>query len=204
MIGILSYGLGNVAAFSNVLSKLDVPHSIVANHRELSRVDKLVLPGVGAFDHAMAMFTRSGMREAVDDLVLGRAVPVIGVCVGMQMMAKSSEEGQAEGLGWIDGVVRKFDLATMPPGSVLPHMGWNDVQPQQSDAIWNGLEQEARFYFLHSYRFFPAEAAHVLGVADYGTNFCCAVRRDNIIGVQFHPEKSHRFGARLLKNFSEL
>jgi glutamine amidotransferase len=204
MIVILNYGLGNIQAFSNILNKLDVSHRIARSAAELDGADKLILPGVGAFDHAMESFEASGMLGVVNDLVLKQRVPILGICVGMQMMAGSSEEGQLKGLSWIDGVVRKFDLSRMAAGSVLPHMGWNDLAPTRSDPLFTGLERDARFYFLHSYYFDPSHTEDILANSDYGAPFCCSIRRGNIYGVQFHPEKSHRFGVRLLKNFSEL
>ena len=136
--------------------------------------------------------------------MLSRAVPVLGVCVGMQILAASSEEGQLRGLGWIDGDIRKFDVASFRQRTRLPHMGWNDVKPVGPSALFAGLESDARFYFLHSYYFHCARSENVLAQAEYGTTFSCAVQSNHIFGVQFHPEKSHRYGTRLLKNFAEL
>lgn len=204
MIAILDYGLGNIRAFSNILNKLDVEHLIARSASDLDAANKLILPGVGAFDYAMESFAASGMVATVNELVLKRAMPILGVCVGMQMMANSSEEGRLKGLSWIDGVVRKFDLSRMAAGSVLPHMGWNDLISTRSDPLFAGLEIDASFYFLHSYYFEPSRTADIVANSEYGTPFCCALRRGNICGVQFHPEKSHHYGVRLLKNFSEL
>lgn len=204
MIAILNYGLGNVAAFANIFKRLDVAHSVVSRPEDLADASKLILPGVGAFDHAMTSFEKSGMASTVRDLVFVQRIPVLGVCVGMQMMADSSEEGSAPGLGWVPGRVRKLGLDALPEGSPLPHMGWNDLRAARPTRLLDGLEEGARFYFLHSYYFDPLENADVIGTTDYSSAFCCAVQRDNIFGVQFHPEKSHSFGIRLLKNFSEL
>ncbi|MCK9380227.1 MAG: imidazole glycerol phosphate synthase subunit HisH [Sulfuritalea sp.] len=204
MITIVDYGLGNVLAFMNVYSRLNIPVAVAKSADDLAKATKLILPGVGSFDHAMRQLELSGMRHAIEQLVLQKGIPVLGVCVGMQMLAKSSEEGMLAGLGWIDGKVRKFDLSTMPRGASLPHMGWNDVQPVADSGLFKGMEQDARFYFLHSYYFQCRQQADILAVTDYGDQFTCAVRRNNVYGVQFHPEKSHHFGSQLLKNFAEI
>ena len=204
MITIIDYGLGNVLAFANVYKRLSIPVGVAKSASDLRGATKLILPGVGAFDHAMELLQRSGMRETLDELVLARAVPVLGVCVGMQILAASSEEGQLPGLGWIDGDVRKFDVSSFRQRTLLPHMGWNDVKPAGPSALFAELENEARFYFLHSYYFRCARSENVLAQAEYGTTFSCAVQSNQVYGVQFHPEKSHHFGTRLLKNFAEL
>jgi glutamine amidotransferase len=204
MITIINYGLGNVQAFANVYKRLNIPAVIATGASDLDGATRLILPGVGAFDHAMELLDASGMREKVDDLVLNRKVPVLGVCVGMQILARCSEEGNSAGLGWIDGRVRRFGEETLQQPPRLPHMGWNDVVPKGDAKLFSGLEQDSRFYFLHSYYFDCASNDNVLATAEYGIAFGCAVRSNNIYGVQFHPEKSHDYGVRLLKNFAEL
>ena len=203
MIGIINYGLGNVSAFENIYKKLGVEAGFVTQSADLAKVKKLILPGVGSFDYAMKLFNQSGLREDVSRLVLKEGVPVLGVCVGMQMMASSSEEGNEEGLGWIEGSVVKFDSSTLPIGSPLPHMGWNDLEIVKDDALLDGLSI-SRFYFLHSYYFAAKNRDNVIGLADYGNKFCCVVRSENIYGMQCHPEKSHSFGVQLLKNFASI
>lgn len=204
MITIIDYGLGNVLAFVNVYNRLNIPVTVAKSANDLVDATKLILPGVGAFDHAMRQFDQSGMRQTVEHLVVQNAMPVIGICVGMQMLAKCSDEGELPGLGWIDGRVKKFNLLTMPHGTNLPHMGWNDVMPVANGGLFKGMEQDARFYFLHSFYFECHQSQNVLAFTDYGGQFSSAVKRDNIYGVQFHPEKSHHFGSQLLKNFAEI
>jgi len=204
MITIIDYGLGNVLAIMNVYNRLNIPVAVAKCASDLANATKLILPGVGSFDHAMHQLNQSGMRQPVEQLVLQNAMPALGICVGMQMLAKCSDEGTLPGLGWIDGKVKKFDSSVMPSGTNLPHMGWNDVKPVVDGGLFKGMELDARFYFLHSYYFECHQQSNVLAVADYGGHFNCAVRRDNVYGVQFHPEKSHHFGCKLLKNFSEV
>ena len=204
MITIIDYGLGNVLAFSNVYKRLNIAVAVAKAAGDLRGATKLILPGVGAFDHAMELLQQSGMRETLDEMVLERSVPVLGVCVGMQILAASSEEGRLRGLCWIDGEVRKLDGARFGERMRLPHMGWNDVKPAAPSGLFAGLENDARFYFLHSYYFHCARSENVLAETEYGTTFSCAVQSSRIFGVQFHPEKSHHYGTRLLKNFAEL
>lgn len=202
MIRVVDYGLGNISAFLNMYKRLNIEAAVARTPEELRGADKLILPGVGAFDHAMELLDASGMRPALEQLVTQRKVPVLGICVGMQILARSSDEGTAAGLGWIDARVRGFKA--LQQDLLLPHMGWNDVQPVGDARLFAGLEDECRFYFLHSYYFECAQPQDVAAVSRYGIDFSCAVHADNIYGVQFHPEKSHHFGAQLLKNFAEL
>jgi glutamine amidotransferase len=204
MITIIDYGLGNVLACVNVYKRLNIPVTVAKCADDLSQASKLILPGVGSFDHAIQQFDQSGMRQTVEQLVLRQGMPVLGICVGMQMLAASSDEGVLPGLGWIDGKVKRFNVATMSRGTYLPHMGWNDVKPVVDGGLFKDMELDARFYFLHSYYFECHQQADVLAVTDYGRLFSCAVRHDNVYGVQFHPEKSHHFGSQLLKNFAEV
>jgi glutamine amidotransferase len=201
MITVVDYGLGNIQAFFNIYKHLGIACSIAQNAEELGCASGLILPGVGAFDWAIQRLEASGLRPVLDDLVINQQVPVLGVCVGMQMMANCSEEGCLPGLGWIPGRVKRFDDSLLSSKTSLPHMGWNDIAPKEHPLFAN--MSDPRFYFLHSYCFLPDSTERVLAEADYGECFAAAVHREHIIGVQFHPEKSHHWGIQLLQNFAE-
>jgi glutamine amidotransferase len=203
MIALVNYGLGNIQAFTNIYRRLNIPIMVASTSAQLIDAEKIILPGVGAFDWAMERLNESGMRECLDDLVLVQRRPVLGVCVGMQMMAKRSDEGKLPGLGWIDASVRRFDERCFSQQTHLPHMGWNDVSPVNWECLFRGLTLP-RFYFLHSFYFVPADTGVQLSLTEYGNSFASAVRLGNVYGTQFHPEKSHQWGIQLLKNFAEL
>jgi glutamine amidotransferase len=204
MIAIVDYGLGNVKAFDNVYRKLNIPSVIAKQPTQLENATKLILPGVGSWDSALQRLQASGLRQCLDEIVHRNHVPVLGVCVGMQILADSSEEGHLPGLGWISGEVRKFKFFSLPRPLSVPHMGWNDVQPKRTNSLLKGLEHDAHFYFLHSYYFNCEKQDDIIAVTDYGGWFSSVVNCGNIFGVQFHPEKSHYCGIQLLKNFAEL
>jgi imidazole glycerol-phosphate synthase subunit HisH len=204
MIAIINYGLGNINAFANVYKKLNIPLKIARTGGDLDDATKIILPGVGSFDQAMSKLNDSGMRPALDRKVLNEMVPVIGICVGMQMLANSSEEGILPGLSYVDATVRKFDTAKMVQKLNLPHMGWNDVIPANGTGLLQNLGDRPLFYFLHSYYFDCHMPADTLATANYGGEFVCAIKHRNIYGVQFHPEKSHQCGIQLLQNFALL
>jgi glutamine amidotransferase len=204
VIHIIDYGLGNVQAFANMYKRLGFEATRAKSAAELEGATRIILPGVGAFDHAMGLLDGSGMRPALEYLVKERQVSVLGICVGMQILASSSEEGSAAGLGWIPGRVRSFRSVAASAQLPMPHMGWNDVVPAVDAPLFKGLEAGSRFYFLHSFYFDCDNQSHALARASYGVDFSCAVAAGNVYGVQFHPEKSHHYGAALLKNFAEL
>ena len=205
MITIIDYGLGNVQAFLNIYKKLHIPVQVAKSENDLEGASKLILPGVGHFDYAMQRFNDSGMREKVESLVLQDNVPVLGVCVGMQIMANSSEEGIESGLGWISGIVKRLEsIVKVDNNFPLPHMGWNSVTPNHKDLFSNIDSSDLEFYFLHSYYFDCTSQENCIASANYSSNFCCAINKKNIFGVQFHPEKSHHYGVNLLENFAEL
>ncbi len=204
MITLIDYGVGNIFAFQNVYKRLDIPTKIAKSTEDLMDAQKLILPGVGSFDYAMNRLNNSGMREKLDELVLIQKTPVIGICVGMQMMGNRSDEGSEEGLKWIDGDILKFDEKLIQHRTKLPHMGWNDVTPVRNHPLFSGLEKEAIFYFLHSFFFKCNNPSDSIAISDYGVSFSSAVYKDNIYGIQFHPEKSHQYGEKLLHNFAML
>jgi len=203
VIGIIDYGVGNIKAFANIYKNFDMAYKIIKNKDDFDKVTKLILPGVGSFDHAMRSLNNSGMREKLNELVLEKKVPIIGICVGMQMLAKSSDEGELNGLGWIDANVRKFDKSKIV-NAPLPHMGWNNLNIKKDNQIVSCLDIDPRFYFLHSYYFECKDKEDVIATATYGEEFDCIVNHENIYGIQCHPEKSHHNGMNLLKNFGEL
>jgi len=204
MITILNYGCGNIKAIQNVFDKIGVESRVANCLEDLKEVDKLILPGVGSFDYAMQKLMDSGMFDRLNQLVLLEKKPVLGICVGVQLMTNSSEEGLLKGLGWIDAEVRKFDEDSLQTNVNLPHMGWNDVNAVKTNMLFDRLEENAKFYFLHSYYISCNNKEQILAKADYGGEFVCAVSQDNICGVQFHPEKSHQYGVKLLENFSKI
>jgi glutamine amidotransferase len=204
MIVIVDYGLGNIAAFVNVFKKLDIPVKVARKESDFGEATKIILPGVGAFDYAMTRLQESGMRPKLDYFAREKRMPLIGICVGMQILANSSEEGILPGLGYIDGVNKKFDTKNLNHKTRLPHMGWNNVKPLKSNGLFESIEIEPVFYFLHSYYMHCNHPSDAIATADYGGEFVCAVNSGNIYGVQFHPEKSHANGIQLLKNFANL
>jgi glutamine amidotransferase len=204
MLTIIDYGLGNISAFKNVYERLNIPVKIAQYPKEVESATKLIIPGVGSFDYAMSQLNKSGMRDILDKRVLEDKIPVIGICVGMQILANSSEEGKEPGLGWINGRVRKFNPSLIPYKSQLPHMGWNTISPKDGENLFKGVENQSRFYFLHSYFVDCESDSNVICKTHYGISFASAVNKGNVYGIQFHPEKSHNNGIRLLNNFEQL
>lgn len=203
MIAIISYGVGNVRAFANIYERLGLRVTVACSRDELKHATHLILPGVGAFDWAVRRLEDSGLRPTLEELVFEKERPILGVCVGMQMLAFRSDEGKLAGLGWVDAEVRK--LGGLPQGKQLPlpHMGWNSISTAE-DILFSDLSRQGRFYFLHSFHIVPRDERIATAYADYGQRFVCAIRRGNIFGVQFHPEKSHRWGELLLRNFARV
>lgn len=202
MITIVNYGMGNLGSLLNMFKRIGVAARVESNISILRDSEKLVLPGVGAFDAAMQRINDSpGLREVLDRKALVDGVPVLGVCLGMQLLTSTSEEGGLLGLGWIPGATRRFPRLA---GLKVPHMGWNIARPNASSRLAKDVGLEPRYYFVHSYYVRVNDPAHSIMRSHYGIDFDSAIGRDNIYGVQFHPEKSHRFGMQILKNFAEL
>lgn len=204
MIGIIAYGSGNVKAIANIYKRLNLDYFITSDPRKLKEATHLILPGVGAFDQTMNLLNKSGLRSVLDTLVLNDKIPVLGICVGMQIMAESSEEGSERGLSWISGRVKKIDQNKLHNKPKLPHMGWNSVILQKPNQIVEDVNFNKGFYFLHSYFMSPSNEEEVLVKADYGQEFACVVKKENVVGIQFHPEKSHDNGIQVFKNFANL
>jgi imidazole glycerol-phosphate synthase subunit HisH len=202
MICIVDYGVGNLKSIQNMLKRAGVQAAISNTAEEVDKATKLILPGMGHFDHCMQQFNRSGMRSLIEKKVLENKIPVLGICVGLQMFMQSSEEGKEPGLNWVDGKTIRFQQSKMDGGLKVPNMGWLETNGSKDSTILNNLQQ-ARFYFAHSYHVDVSNEQDTLMTADYGYTFPVAVEKENITGVQFHPEKSHRFGMTLLKNFAE-
>lgn len=203
MIAIVDYGSGNIQAIQNIFTKLKVESFFANTPEDLEKADKIILPGVGAFDEAMTQLEKSGMKASLNHFAIVEKKPILGICVGLQVMAKSSEEGILPGLGWFDATVKKFDESKISIKPKLPHMGWNEIEPTGSHPLLKDIDFDKGFYFIHSYYFDAHNSNDVLINSHYGIKFCCAVRKDNLFGFQFHPEKSHSNGINLFKNFAE-
>ncbi len=203
MITIIDYGIGNVGSIANMLKKAGV-RSIISNDLSvIQKADKLILPGVGAFDHGMKQLDMYQMIPLLNYKVLEQKTPILGICLGMQLFSKKSEEGQLPGLGWIDSetILFKFNTEQNRP---LPHMSWNNIEIVKKSKLFSNCSEESRFYFVHSYHMTCNDQSDILTKSSYGLEFTSAIEHNNILGVQFHPEKSHKFGMKVLKNFAEL
>lgn len=204
MIRIVDYGVGNVQAFVAAYKRIGIDVQRAHVPDDLSGATRLILPGVGHFDHAMQRLNNSGLRPTLETMVLGQGVPILGVCVGMQMLATSSDEGRLPGLNWVPGRVRAFAGNPLSASLPVPHMGWNTVQPTTySPSFLSNLDGALHFYFLHSFYFEAQDRDCVAATAHYGLAFDAMVSRGHIHGVQCHPEKSHHWGTQLLKNFAQ-
>jgi len=200
---IVSYGVGNISSIANMFRHVGIATEVVTDAKQVLAANRLVLPGVGAFDHGMRCLRASGLADAVSEAVLERGVPILGICLGMQLMCRSSEEGQLPGLGWIDAEVRRFNFAE-ESGLKVPHMGWNTVTLRRRNSIIPADELKQRFYFVHSYYVRCMNAEDVVATTTYGHEFVSVFAHDNLYGVQFHPEKSHRYGMAIMRRFVEI
>lgn len=204
MIAIIDYGSGNVAAIANIYKQLKISHVVTRDLGELANADGYILPGVGAFDATMRYLIDSGMVATLNEQVLVNKKKVMGICVGMQILAESSDEGVFAGLGWIPGRVRKIDANLIETSLKLPHMGWNSIESKPGASLFAGVDVARGFYFLHSYYFDATDVTDVSATVRYGKKMPCAVARANVFGMQFHPEKSHANGVAIFRNFAEL
>jgi glutamine amidotransferase len=203
MITIIDYKVGNLGSIQNMLKKIGQESVITSDHDKISIADKLILPGVGAFGNGMGKIEELGLKDIINKKVLEEKTPILGICLGAQLMTKCSEEGGANGFAWVDADTKRFNIEKDSRLKV-PHMGWNDVNLKKSSKLFHDMHDDPRFYFVHSYHFNFNNNNQVLLTTDYSYEFVSAFEFENILGVQFHPEKSHKFGMKLLKNFSEL
>lgn len=204
MIAIVDYGSGNVSAIADIFKRLKLPHAITRDYSELQAAGRYILPGVGAFDTTMRTLKNSGLMSLLNDEVIGHGKKIMGICVGMQILGDSSDEGVLPGLGWIPGHVRKIDPTSLNSLPKLPHMGWNSVRIKGEGPMLNNVDPDRGFYFLHSYYFDARDADSVFATVEYGKELPCAVTSGSVFGFQFHPEKSHSNGVAIFKNFSQI
>ena len=202
MITIIDYGMGNLGSVHNMFKKIDVESKITSNLKEIKSASKLILPGVGSFDKAMQKINNSGIREVLDQIVLTNETPILGICLGMQLLTNSSEEGIEKGLGYINATTKKFSFKEK--GMKVPHMGWNSVVNSSKSKLTETSFKKSRFYFVHSYYVEVENQINSILKTNYGLEFDSAIHNKNIYGVQFHPEKSHKYGMQLFKNFSNI
>lgn len=203
MITIVNYGMGNLGSVQNMFKRIGVASEVASDVKKIETAAKLLLPGVGAFDTAMEKIEASGMMDALNRKALEEKIPVLGICLGMQLLTESSEEGVRKGLGWIKGKTISFKNR-ISDSLKIPHMGWNLIQPVKASRLLADLPEIPKFYFVHSFYVHADETESVLAVTEYGIKFHSVVQQGNIFGAQFHPEKSHKFGMKLLENFANL
>ena len=201
---IIDYGSGNIKAIANIYEKLKIPYTIASSPEQVIGAKKIFLPGVGAFDETISKLDSIGFREVLDKEVLENKVPIIGICVGMQILADSSEEGTCKGLGYIKGKVKKLDATLLLQKPKLPHLGWNSIEILKNNELLKDIDPIFGYYFLHTYYFECENQEDILTTTTYGKSFASAINHGNVFGIQFHPEKSHHNGVKLLHNFATL
>ena len=201
MLTIIDYKTGNLGSIKNMLKRLGITAQITNNKSAIESAEKLILPGVGHFDYGMQQLNNSGLIPLLNKKVLEDKTPVLGICLGVQLLTESSEEGSEKGLGWIKGKTMAFDKTKLAPNQKIPNMGWAEVDNYHQSKLFENMHEEPRFYFVHSYHLELENENDCLVTAKYGYNFAAGIEHENILGVQFHPEKSHKYGMKLLENF---
>ncbi|PWR70100.1 imidazole glycerol phosphate synthase subunit HisH [Methanospirillum stamsii] len=203
MILIIDIGMGNIGSILNMIKYLNFTANISRNKEDILSAEKIILPGVGSFDNAMKRLHEYDLISALNEQVIHKRKPILGICLGIQLFARKSEEGKEKGLGWLDAETIRFKLDS--EGSLkVPHMGWNTALPIDNPVLFKGMGLEPKFYFVHSYHLQCNDPTDILSVTHYGYDFPSSIKHDNIYGVQFHPEKSHKFGKKLFYNFLEM
>jgi glutamine amidotransferase len=203
MITIIDYKTGNLGSIQNILKKIGQKSIVTSNPKDIEKAEKLILPGVGAFDTGMRNLSELNLIGVLNEKVISEKIPVLGICLGMQLLSINSDEGILPGLGWINAKTTGFDFIDSDVYK-KPHMGWNFVHLEKESRLFSEMYENARFYFVHSYYFKSLNPKDILCTTEYEIKFTSVVEKENILGVQFHPEKSHKFGMKLLKNFVEL
>jgi glutamine amidotransferase len=202
MLTIIDYKAGNVRSIQNMLKKIGVNSIISDKIEDIEKADKLILPGVGAFDYGIEQLENSGLLPVLHKNILEKKIPILGICLGVQLFTQRSDEGQKKGLGWLDAETIAFDKNKLPEGYKIPHMGWAEINFNKNCKLFDGMhEYPPRFYFVHSFHLKTNDKSLVIATANYGYDFVVGLKKDNIIGIQFHPEKSHKFGMQFLENF---
>lgn len=201
MITIINFGLGNLSSIHNMLKRIGIDAIVTSDINVIEKADKLILPGVGAFDHGMKNISEIGLLPILNKLVLNQGMPILGICLGMQLMTQKSEEGELPGLGWFDAATIRFNPEKSYSVMKIPHMGWNTVKVHTHQKLFNEIHEEPRFYFVHSYHVVCLHDNDIMTTTFYGYDFVSAMAKENIVGVQFHPEKSHKFGMTFLRNW---
>lgn len=203
MLAIINYGLGNLTSIQNMCKRLGIEATITNDPEAIRTASKLILPGVGHFKRGMENLHSTGLKAVLDEQVLQQKKPILGICLGAQLMTRHSEEGDVTGLNWVDATTVRFDQSK-DQSMKVPHMGWSEIMTTTNNRLWSNLPAEPRFYFVHTYHFLFQEKTEIAATCHYSYDFACAFQKGNIYGTQFHPEKSHKFGMQVLQNFNQI
>jgi len=203
MLIVVDYGMGNLGSIINMLNRIGIESCASAEEKDIESAEKLILPGVGAFDSGMRNLLERNLVGVLNRRVIEEKIPILGICLGMQLMTKKSQEGSVAGLGWFDAMTKKIGFDNPADKLKIPHMGWNSIQVKRNNSLFDSAEENTRFYFLHSYYVECNNKEDILATTSYGYDFPSVINRGNIYGVQFHPEKSHKFGMKLMENFAK-